>query len=208
MATQATTTWQIKGTIVLACNCDYGCPCNFNALPTQGHCEGGWSWHIEEGSYGNVRLDNLTFSILCDWPGAIHEGNGKALVLIDEHADNAQYKAISTIVSGEVGGPWEILRHTWTEVYGHTPLPTSSTCESTIPRSVRAAFWTWSSRLLGTRSQGRRRIRASCCRKASSGKMGTLPPPESSGYRIAYPTITRASTLRSLSSSTPGHPHS
>jgi len=121
MATQATTTWQIKGTIVLACNCDYGCPCNFNAMPTQGHCEGGWSWHIEEGSYGDVRLDNLTFSILGDWPGAIHEGNGKALVLIDEHADDAQHEAISTLVSGEVGGPWAILRHTWTEVYGPYP---------------------------------------------------------------------------------------
>jgi hypothetical protein len=26
-----------------ACNCDWGCPCQFNAKPTHGNCEGvGW----------------------------------------------------------------------------------------------------------------------------------------------------------------------
>lgn len=35
------TGWNLRGTVLIACNCDYGCPCNFNALPTKGHCEGG-----------------------------------------------------------------------------------------------------------------------------------------------------------------------
>ncbi len=30
------TSWQLQGTVLVACNCDYGCPCNFNALPTTG----------------------------------------------------------------------------------------------------------------------------------------------------------------------------
>ncbi len=41
MATVTETKWTLTGTVVVACNCDYGCPCNFNALPTQGRCEGG-----------------------------------------------------------------------------------------------------------------------------------------------------------------------
>ena len=28
---------------------DFGCPCNFNARPTTGKCEGGWTWIIDEG---------------------------------------------------------------------------------------------------------------------------------------------------------------
>ena len=38
--------WDLKGTIVVACNCDYGCPCNFNALPTQATAVGpfDYSW--------------------------------------------------------------------------------------------------------------------------------------------------------------------
>ena len=33
--------WHLSGTVFIACNCDYGCPCNFNARPTHGSCEGG-----------------------------------------------------------------------------------------------------------------------------------------------------------------------
>src|SRR5688572_17933637 len=57
------TPWHLRGHVVLACNCDFGCPCNFNALPTPGKCEGHWNWHVEEGSYGDTSLAGLTFSL-------------------------------------------------------------------------------------------------------------------------------------------------
>src|SRR5262245_31089803 len=38
--------WELTGTVLVACNCDWGCPCNFNARPTAGKCEGGWTWHV------------------------------------------------------------------------------------------------------------------------------------------------------------------
>ncbi len=34
------TAWEIKGREFGNCNCDYSCPCQFNALPTHGHCRG------------------------------------------------------------------------------------------------------------------------------------------------------------------------
>ncbi len=34
-----------------------------------------------------MKLDGLSFSLYANWPGAIHEGNGEALMLIDERAD-------------------------------------------------------------------------------------------------------------------------
>src|SRR5687768_4580034 len=82
--------WSIRGHVVLACNCDYGCPCNFNGLPTTGKCEGNWNWHIEEGSWGDVPLAGLNFGVAVNWPGAIHEGGGEAVVVIDERADARQ----------------------------------------------------------------------------------------------------------------------
>ena len=114
--------WQLRGTVVVACNCDYGCPCNFNALPTQGKCEGGWTWHVDEGAFGGVALDGLNFSVYANWPGAIHEGNGEAVVLFDERADEAQRDAIETLVGGDVGGPWGILAWTWPTVHGPYPV--------------------------------------------------------------------------------------
>ncbi len=32
--------WMIKGPKFTSCSCDYGCPCEFNALPSNGVCEG------------------------------------------------------------------------------------------------------------------------------------------------------------------------
>lgn len=113
--------WRLNGQVLVACNCDWGCPCNFNARPTTGKCEGGWTWHVEQGSAGDVTLDGLSFSVYANWPGAIHEGNGEALVLIDERADAAQRAAIAEILGGTVGGPWAVLAWTWPTVHGpHT----------------------------------------------------------------------------------------
>jgi hypothetical protein len=110
--------WKLKGQVVVACNCDYGCPCNFNAPPTKGKCEGGWTWHVDEGQYEDVPLDGLNFSVYVNWPGAIHEGNGEALSLVDARADDAQREAIATLVGGEVGGPWGVLGWTWPTIHG------------------------------------------------------------------------------------------
>jgi hypothetical protein len=30
--------WSIEGPHFINCNCDYGCPCQFNALPKDGYC--------------------------------------------------------------------------------------------------------------------------------------------------------------------------
>jgi hypothetical protein len=115
--------WQLKGTVIVACNCDYGCPCNFNAPPTTGKCEGTWTWHVERGTFGDTSLDDLNFTVCVNWPGAIHEGNGEALILVDERADEAQRNAIETLVGGEAGGPWGVLAWTWPTIHGPKPVP-------------------------------------------------------------------------------------
>jgi hypothetical protein len=113
--------WQLKGTVFVACNCDYGCPCNFNAPPTAGYCEGQWTWHVDEGRAGETPLDGLNFTVAVKWPGAIHEGNGEALILVDERAEDAQREAIAALVGGDVGGPWGVLAWTWPTVHGPHP---------------------------------------------------------------------------------------
>jgi len=75
-------------------------------------------WHIERGAYGDVTLDGLSLSLYANWPGAIHEGKGEALMLVDDRADAAQRTALETLLGGKVGGPWEILGWTWPTVHG------------------------------------------------------------------------------------------
>jgi hypothetical protein len=121
MTAAAGVAWALRGTVVVACNCDFGCPCNFNALPSHGKCEGGWVWHVDQGSFDDISLDGLTFSVFVNWPGAIHEGNGEAVIYVDERADDDQRAAIATLVGGDVGGPWGILAWTWPTVHGPKP---------------------------------------------------------------------------------------
>ena len=42
--------WEIHAYFLDACNCDWGCPCQFNAKPTHSNCEGIAGYHILNGS--------------------------------------------------------------------------------------------------------------------------------------------------------------
>ena len=92
--------WSMKGQWLKNCNCAYGCPCDFNARPTHGHCEGMVGMRIESGHFDNVDLSGLHWAAVYHWPGALHEGNGTMQPVIDERADEKQRAALLTILSG------------------------------------------------------------------------------------------------------------
>lgn len=100
-----TTTWSIEGPHVVNCNCAYGCPCQYTALPTDGTCKAAVAWRIDKGHFGETRLDGLFAVSLYSWPGAIHQGNGHMQSIIDERADDAQREAIAAIMQGEGADP-------------------------------------------------------------------------------------------------------
>jgi hypothetical protein len=93
--------WEIRGREFVNCNCAYGCPCQFNALPTYGNCQAVAGMEIEEGFHGDTRLDGLRFVGIFRWPGPIHQGKGEAAVVIDERATPAQRAALLRILSGQ-----------------------------------------------------------------------------------------------------------
>ncbi len=109
--------WSLKGKVVQACNCEYGCPCDFNAPPSHGKCEGTWTWHVEEGRFGDLDMSGLHFAAACKWPGQIHEGNGEAVPILDAAASPEQLAAIGTLLGGQAGGPWAIVASTLTKLH-------------------------------------------------------------------------------------------
>lgn len=96
------TSWKLTGHYIMACNCDYGCPCNFNARPTRGSCEGVTAVIVEKGNFGDVRLDGSKIFLALKWPGAVHEGNGVASVYLDEKDSPAQRDALFKLLQGGV----------------------------------------------------------------------------------------------------------
>jgi hypothetical protein len=103
-ATNQIPNWNFNADYVEACNCEYGCPCNFSGFPTYGGCNAMLFYHIRSGSYGDTRLDGLDFITAVSWPKAIHEGNGTALLLVTNKANEEQRKALMQIASGQAKG--------------------------------------------------------------------------------------------------------
>ena len=97
--------WRIRGQAFANCNCDYGCPGQFNALPTHGNCEAASGFKINEGYFGNVNLDGIIAAGIYSWPGPVHEGNGRMQLIIDEKSDEQQRNALTRIMQGEETEP-------------------------------------------------------------------------------------------------------
>src|ERR1700739_4586017 len=97
----ATVEWRVRADEFANCNCSYGCPCQFNALPTYGFCEAMGAISISSGYHGAVRLDGLNIAVVFQWPGPIHEGKGKCQPIVDERASPEQREAILKIMTGQ-----------------------------------------------------------------------------------------------------------
>jgi hypothetical protein len=103
--------WYVEGVAFGNCNCDYGCPCQFESLPTHGHCRGFEVVRIDKGHFGEVSLDGLRVALIYAWPGPIFEGKGEMQAIIDERADAAQRQALTTILHG--GETRDAATHWW-----------------------------------------------------------------------------------------------
>jgi len=107
--------WKIKIEHLMACNCNWGCPCSFNSPPTYVTCEAALAYRVVEGRYGDVSLDGLKWALAAIWPGPLHEGKGRGVVYLDARAKGAKREALEAIATGKAGGPIGIFMSTVTD---------------------------------------------------------------------------------------------
>lgn len=104
------TTWSFEADYFTACNCDWGCPCNFNAPPNEGRCVGWGVWNILTGRFGDTSLDRTRFALCYMFPGAIEQGQGTACAYVDRRANADQQRALEAIGTGKAqGGIFELF---------------------------------------------------------------------------------------------------
>ena len=107
------TKYRVKADFIEVCNCDPGCNCNFGGFPDHGKCEGIAAMQINEGKFGDVDLTGMKAIVAVKWPGAVHDGNGTAVIFIDDSATQNQVDGLTNILTGQSGGmPWEIYAST------------------------------------------------------------------------------------------------
>ncbi|HEX3176576.1 MAG TPA: DUF1326 domain-containing protein [Methylomirabilota bacterium] len=108
----ATAQWQISGEYFEACSCDSVCPCPTSGLaaqPTKGFCDAGLVFNVQRGRHGTTTLDGLSFAVLLHTPGPMIQGNWTVGLVVDERASKEQREALTTIASGQSGGPMAAL---------------------------------------------------------------------------------------------------
>ena len=93
--------WRVEGIKFGNCNCDYSCPCQFEALPTHGDCNGLEIIRIDRGHFGDVSLDGLHSVVQYRWPGPVYDGRGEMQAIIDRRATPEQRHALTAILHGE-----------------------------------------------------------------------------------------------------------
>ena len=99
--------WHIVGDWFDNCSCAVPCPCTFAQAPDNGFCESVLFWHVREGHYGDVKLDNLSFVRVGRWEGDLwaRKAAGVTGLYIDDHADDRQMEALPAIIGGLAASP-------------------------------------------------------------------------------------------------------
>ncbi|HKI97887.1 MAG TPA: DUF1326 domain-containing protein [bacterium] len=117
------TNWSLTGDYFESCNCEAACPCVFLSPPTTGECNVIVAWHVDSGSYGDVKLDGLNVALAVHSPGHMAQVKWKAAVYLDDKANDAQADALTQIFSGQAGGHPAVLASFVGEIVGMSKLP-------------------------------------------------------------------------------------
>lgn len=112
MASPETPDWHAAGLLFESCNCTVVCPghTHFSQNCTHERCTGFWAIRVDEGRWGDaVELAGVRAVVTYDSPQRMIDGGWSEAIVLDAGASDAQRDAMERILTGEAGGPWEVL---------------------------------------------------------------------------------------------------
>jgi hypothetical protein len=94
--------WNVKGTYIETCSCDFVCPCNFSLAHGADYdrCRVTLVFNINDGTVEGTDVDT---------PRVMTEGNWRLGVFIDDKASDEQADKLLGVFSGQLGGPMATL---------------------------------------------------------------------------------------------------
>jgi hypothetical protein len=105
--------WSLRGEYMESCNCDYLCPCiytNPQEPATHDHCTAVMVFRIDEGHFGETKLDGLKFALVICSSRVMADGNWIFAGVVEDSATDLQRTALAAIVGGEAGGTPAVIR--------------------------------------------------------------------------------------------------
>lgn len=109
-AASVAATWEARGVMSDACQCELFCPCEFLSKPSFGNCDDAAILHIERGKHGDVTLDGLEVAVVSASPAGerLVDSVGNltfARILVPNDVTDAQRDALAD-VARRVFGAW------------------------------------------------------------------------------------------------------
>ena len=103
--------WNVKGSYIETCSCDFFCPCNFNLAngADYDYCRVALVFNVKEGNVDGTDVGGLAVAAIADSPKVMTEGNWRLGVLIDDRASDEQAEKLLGVFSGQLGGPMQGL---------------------------------------------------------------------------------------------------
>lgn len=123
MATSATRTYSIDGTLLEACSCAGPCPCWLGDDPDGGTCDAFIAYHVDSGQIRGVDVSNLSLVVVSQIPGNVLAGNWRAVLYVDDKATPEQREALLDAFGGKLGGAPADLAALLGEIVAVHPVP-------------------------------------------------------------------------------------
>jgi len=97
--------YSLEGTLLEVCTCNILCPCWVGEDPDNPTCDSVFAYHIDKGTVNGTDVTGRTLALLVHIPGNVLKGNWKAVLVVDDKANDAQQQALVDVWSGKLGGP-------------------------------------------------------------------------------------------------------
>ena len=110
--------WNIKGSYIETCSCDFFCPCNFSLAngADYDYCRVALVFNLTEGNVDGTDVGGLAVAAIVDTPKVMTDGNWRLGLLIDESASDEQAEKLLGVFSGQLGGPWKLSGRSWARI--------------------------------------------------------------------------------------------
>lgn len=104
MATAATKTYSLDGTLLEACSCNAPCPCWIGDDPDGGTCDAFIAYHVDRGQIRGLDVSGLSLVLVNQIPGNVLAGNWRVALYVDDRATPEQREALLDAFGGKLGG--------------------------------------------------------------------------------------------------------
>ena len=104
-------TWDVKGTYIETCSCEFMCPCNFSFAHGADYdrCRVALVFNVTDGDVEATGVGGLVVAVIADTPKVMTEGNWRLGIFIDDKASDEQVEKLVRVFSGQLGGPMAAL---------------------------------------------------------------------------------------------------